>query len=201
MARHPRRWEHEALGLSAVGLTYGVVTEFDDWEVVPHTPICPAHAQLRGDVPLDATGVVVEHGKPVPLLQWNAREAFANVPESIMKRLCEDYDVPPRDEVDADDIDYESALALDLMAVIDPEMSMESCMAALLDRPSKEDMHLTEDVDFDFTLDELLDTMTRDDAKVFKAHVEKVHASKKKASARVAAVRTFVPTTFRPPRS
>ena len=85
---------------------------------------------------------------------------------------------------------------MDLMTNIEPAMTMDSCMDALLGRPPTEGMYVCEDVGIEFSLDELLDTLTRCDASVFNQHAAKVEYAKENA-ARAAATRIYAPRTHK----
>lgn len=136
--------------------------------MVPYTPISPLHSWVRGDVSIDRVGIILSHGMPVPLLEYQAKEAFANVPIGILRKVASELQVPLR-QPGAEEMDEEATIAMDLMVAIAPNMLPDDIETALQERPLKEKPSITkEDIDGDAPVLWLMECATRKDAGVIR---------------------------------
>ena len=153
---------------------FEVCTDLKEFEVVPHNGICPLHAWVRGDVDLERCGIILSHSGPVPLLDWQARQAFANVPMSTMRLIADDLGVELRTP-DAEDMDYDAVVAMDLMIAIQPNMPHDVIEQALNDRPLKESPIYSEDIDGDTPIHWLMECASRKDSAKLKEFNKGIH--------------------------
>lgn len=153
-----------ALDRTVSALQWKLITDLCLYEVVPSSPISPVHAFLRGDIPIDKLGVVIRHDNPVPLLEWQAKRAFASVPLQTMLKLARELKVDTK-QPDETDMDFESVVAMDLMMHIDRAMPACEVQSALVARPLLEKPSIVrEDICGDAPVQMLMESVSRSDA-------------------------------------
>lgn len=110
------------------------VLDLTNFDVIPTEVVSPLHQYIKN--PRRAPSLLWNiTGQPQHVLEWQAAQGFAHVPENSLKKLvdekCTDVD---EHLAECHDLKYSHKLALMLMMVYLPELSYEEALAKLLRR-------------------------------------------------------------------
>ena len=121
--------------LGGVGSTEGIefITSLDNLDIVPFTVVSPLHAVLDG-APLDTLGCVAMHGKPEPLMTYQAKRGFAGVPEGVLQQLCDHKKLKIADRSEGEELAEDFRLAMALTEAVQPELTEAQMLQALHQR-------------------------------------------------------------------
>ena len=72
-----------------------VVLKIEDFLIVPAAPVCPQNyfLALKKEFPRKLGVVLLQHGKPMPVLQYAAQQAFWDIGLPRLKALCKEWEI------------------------------------------------------------------------------------------------------------
>jgi hypothetical protein len=110
------------LDMAAPKLEFRSAFDFVGLNVVPFKPVGILHNAIRKDIVDKDNGVLVEHGAPVPILDYMADVGFSGVQERFLKKLHTDHFKIEEPDPKKLQLDTDFALALSLMQKVKPGM-------------------------------------------------------------------------------
>jgi hypothetical protein len=182
------------LDVTVKKLQFYHIYAFEEYECVPFIPVSPVHVQLNKEVPLHLSGVLLEPGHPVPVLQFQASRGFAGVAEKHLRLLADEEGVQPLDGGGIADL--ETLLAMALVQKLMPDQSHEELTETMLKRQYVDDSHHDEDPWKFISCGELEEVCSRSDRQVIKGFAKGIEKVAKRRDEQTIAVKEMVRRAF-----
>ena len=150
------------------------------------------------EIPIDQVTLDISVGAVAPLLSWQAAHGFANVRETVLRKLCISRKLKlPEQEALTDDV--ETQMALQLIMSLLPDVTEPLCQRLMRYRVDMDDDDDPEDPhDSTLPIDQfaILDTCERNDAEKSMQWKNKTAASKASKATRLQKATTIVKSAF-----
>lgn len=178
-----------AVEVDEPALVWHTAFDYNDWEVLPLSPLSPMHMFLHGWFAAPTSVLFGSTSPPVPLLHWQATRGFKGVSEGALRRLADELRLEWH-SISIPDGDSSDCIALALMKRVWPELCEGSALSIILQRGCGRDVAAGY-ID-DLTEDCIYDTVLAKDQKDSAAMLKDYHTKKAARAARVQVTKELV---------